>query len=275
MSIPIDPYFEKVVRPQLEKEMTSPLAYVLLSGGIDSSTAMSFACNAHGRRNVRAISIDYGQRHIRELKSAKAVALYHSRPHEVVKINIPNTMLTDPNIPVPDISYDQIQGVSPTYVPFRNGLMLSTVASVIAGRHFDPSREFLDELADGPEDTRMTLHPTRRRNPDWMRDCILYFGAHAEDAANWAYPDCTPEFVGAMANALYVGTYHKLRLATPFIHVMKDQIIKVGNELGTPYHLTWSCYKGGETHCGTCATCLSRKSAFVKAGVEDPTEYLA
>jgi 7-cyano-7-deazaguanine synthase len=176
-------------------------------------------------------------------------------------------MLTDPSIEVPNISYAEIQGVSPTYVPFRNGLFLATLASHIAGIHFDPTKMTLPVESTIPGDNVP--------NPEYNADVTLYFGAHAEDAQNWAYPDCTPEFVGAMANALYVGTYHKLRLVTPFVHSTKSQIIQRGKQLGAPYYLTWSCYKGGEVHCGTCATCLARRDAFIEAGVEDPTIYMA
>jgi 7-cyano-7-deazaguanine synthase len=242
------------------------IAYVLLSGGIDSSTCVSEAKEAVGQRNVRCVSIDYGQRHVRELESARHVSGFYGRAHKVINMQIAEkTMLTDRSIEVPNISYSEIQGVSPTYVPFRNGMMLSRLAAYIAEQHFDPSKATLSADSTIPGD--------KVPNPEYMKDCLLYFGAHAEDAANWAYPDCTPEFVGAMANAIYVGTYHKLRLVTPFIHSTKAQIIKRGKELGTPYYLTWSCYKGGVLHCGTCATCLARKEAFDTAGVEDPTQY--
>src|SRR6266576_2347117 len=107
----------------------APFAYVLLSGGIDSSTAVSEAINTVGQKRVRCVSINYGQRHIRELRSAEAVARFYGRSHSILSVNIPNSMLTNPDIPVPEIPYSQIQGVSPTYVPFRNGLMLSTLTS--------------------------------------------------------------------------------------------------------------------------------------------------
>jgi 7-cyano-7-deazaguanine synthase len=153
-------------------------------------------------------------------------------------------MLTDSSIAIPSISYaDLPHGVSPTYVPFRNGQMLSKLAGHIQG------------------------------NIHFTDDAMIYFGAHAEDAANWAYPDCTPEFVGAMANAIYIGTYQRVRLSTPWLHATKHEIITYGDKHGTPYHLTWSCYVGGERHCGVCPTCRARKDAFVKAGVADPTQY--
>src|SRR3954469_23864668 len=120
----------------------TPVAYVLLSGGIDSSTCVAEATNTFGQKSVRCISMDYGQRHVRELRAAKQVADYYGRgaAYKVLPVSIPSTMLTNPDIEVPDISYDEIQGVSPTYVPFRNGLFLATLASMIAGYHFDPSR---------------------------------------------------------------------------------------------------------------------------------------
>lgn len=230
------------------------IAYVLLSGGIDSSTCVTRACNDVGQRNVRCVSMNYHQRHLKELQYAKKVSDFYGRSHKVIEItNIPKTMLTDKNSEVPNTSYADIKGVSPSYVPFRNGLMLSTLTSHIAG-------ELVKE--DNPQE-------------QYSDDALLYFGAHGEDAAGWAYPDCTLEFVGAMANAIYVGTYHRVRLVTPFIQLMKDEIIRYGIRNGTPYHLTWSCYVGGEQHCGVCPTCRARKDAFKRAEAHDPTEYAA
>jgi 7-cyano-7-deazaguanine synthase len=101
----------------------------------------------------------------------------------------------------------------------------------------------------------------------------IYFGAHAEDAQNWAYPDCTPEFIGAMANAIFVGTYRAVRLISPIMFMTKAQIVAMGDKLNVPFDKTWSCYKGGEKHCGKCPTCYARKDAFAVAGVRDPTVY--
>jgi 7-cyano-7-deazaguanine synthase len=229
-----------------------PIIYVLLSGGIDSATALGLASEQEDAE-VRAVSMDYGQRHSIELTSARRVADYYSVPHEV--INLPfvgRTMLTDESIRVPDISYAEIEGVSPTYVPFRNGMMLSRLAAHISERHLDP---------------------TMKDHSDYNRDCQIWWGAHAEDAAGGAYPDCSVEFIGAMACAIYIGTYHKVRVIAPFDTMFKHEIIKRGSEIGVPYDITWSCYKGGATHCGTCATCLARKGAFSLAGIEDPTIY--
>jgi 7-cyano-7-deazaguanine synthase len=233
------------------------IIYCMLSGGIDSTTALTRAIFMEPSKHteaVKAVSFNYGQRHLREIESAKEICDHYDVEHVVLTIPMPRTMLTDPSVEVPDISYDQIKGVSPTYVPFRNGLMLSTLTSYIAGRHLDPLLEGDEWIGDPP-------------------DVQIWWGAHAEDAENWAYPDCTVEFMGAMANAIHVGTYYKVRLVTPFAAMMKHEIVKMGRELEVPYEKTFSCYKGGEIHCGTCATCQARSAAFTRAGVPDPTEY--
>lgn len=228
--------------------MNPPIAYVLLSGGIDSTAAMARAIYRHGV--VRAVSVDYGQRHRREIQSAAAVAHYYDAPHEVLRLPMPRTMLTDPSVEVPKVSYSEIVGVSPTYVPFRNGYMLAALTSLVAGRHLDP-------LAED------------------QRDVVLLAGMHAEDAAGGAYPDCTKDFTDATGQAIAIGTYGRIRLEVPFIEKLKADIIREGHGLGAPFHLTFSCYEGGEVHCGTCATCRARREAFQIAGVPDPTEYAA
>src|SRR5690606_31659982 len=123
---------------------------------------------------------------------------------------------------------------------FRNGLLLSNLAAIAAA---DPEAE------------------------------AIYIGTHAEDALAMAYPDCTLMFIGAMASAVYIGTYHKIQLHAPFIESMKADVVKKGHELGVPYELTWSCYRGEGVHCGACPTCHARKEAFRLANVVDPTVY--
>jgi 7-cyano-7-deazaguanine synthase len=160
------------------------LGYVLLSGGIDSSTALTFAIRQVGQRNVRCVSIDYGQRHLKEIHHAKMVANYYGRPHEMLSIEgMPKAMLTDSSIEIPNASYaDLPHGISPTYVPFRNGQLLSKVAGHIQAelKREDDSRQVAQTL---------NISSEQISGPS---DAIIYFGAHAEDAANWAYPDCTP-----------------------------------------------------------------------------------
>lgn len=216
-------------------------AIVLHSGGIDSTTCLYMAAEAFGRRNVTAISIHYGQRHQKEITHAEMICKYHGIVHHVVEgPTFPMTMLTNPDSQVPSVSYaDLPAGVSPTYVPFRNGNLLSNVAAIAQ--------------ATGAS--------------------AIYFGAHAEDAHNWAYPDCTPEFIGAMANAIYIGTYHQVRLITPLEWLTKREIIKLGDSLGVQWNLTWSCYKGEPLHCGICPTCRARRDGFIDAHIHDPTAY--
>lgn len=222
-------------------------AYVLLSGGIDSSCCLYLAVREW--MEVVGISVFYGQRHSREIEAAALACGRLRVPHRVLDLRtiVPKTMLTDPSVEVPSKSYAEIEGVSPTYVPFRNGLLLSAAASFIQG-----------ERAALPQETG-----------EWA----LYFGAHAEDAHNDAYPDCSFAFTGAMANAISVGTYRQLKLMVPLQWLMKVDIIKLGTELGVPWRDTWSCYKGEAQHCGTCPTCRARQDGFRKAGVPDPTVY--
>lgn len=234
----------------------NPKAYVLLSGGVDSTTCLYLAANQFGRDNTVGVSVNYKQRHSKEVMyaadSCKALGIRHI-VKDVARI-IPDTMLTNEKRQVPDVSYDDIEGVSPTYVPFRNGLLLSTVVSQAHG-----DRVLAEESQDAGEVS--------------LDSWAVFFGAHAEDAHNWAYPDCTPEFIGAMANAIFIGSYQQVRLHTPFMWQIKAQIIRFGSLIGVDYSRTWSCYKGGDLHCGVCPTCRARKSAFISAGVEDPTRY--
>lgn len=218
-------------------------AAVLLSGGVDSSTCLAMACKDHGGSNVTAMSVYYGQRHTKEIHQAGLIANHFGAIHNVMNLEsvIGKGGLTDPDQEVPNARYDELPyGVSPTYVPFRNGLLLAALASRMA-----PDEE--------------------------MR--ALYIGTHAEDGDNWAYPDCTPEFIGGMANAIYVGTYQRVRLITPLLFMRKHEVVREGTRLGVPWHLTWSCYKGKDLHCGVCPTCQARMSAFADAGVPDPTGY--
>lgn len=215
-------------------------ALVLHSGGMDSTTCLAIARDTYDE--VTTLGVDYGQRHIKELDQARKIQKQYAVEHIYIKLpDIPKSMLTDTNIKVPDISYDEIEGISPTYVPFRNGQLLSAAAGIAQANDID----------------------------------AIFFGAHSEDAANWAYPDCTPEFIGAMANAIYIGTYQKTRLVTPLMWLDKADIVKLGTQYGVPWNLTWSCYRGEEHHCGVCPTCRSRKEAFLAAGVIDPTTYSA
>jgi len=219
-----------------------PKAYVLLSGGVDSTAALAMA-NRDWDGRVCAVSVHYGQRHSNEIQHAVMVAQHYENQHITRDLSavISKGGLTNEKLDIPQKSYEDLpHGVSPTYVPFRNGAMLSLVAGMAA----------IDDEAEA-----------------------VYCGVHAEDGENWAYPDCTPEFMGGMGNAIYIGTYRKIRLHTPLIWMKKHEIITAGDRLGAPWELTWSCYEGGEMHCGTCPTCRARAEAFILARVKDPTLY--
>jgi 7-cyano-7-deazaguanine synthase len=214
-------------------------ALILLSGGLDSTTALALA-DAQGR-TCSALSIFYGQKHEREVHSSMMVAQHYDIPWTQKAVEIPkgDSVLMHHDADMPHKSYSEIQGVSPTYVPFRNGLLLSMATGIALDRQYEE----------------------------------VWFAAHADDADSWAYPDCTPEFVGAMANAIFIGTYFKVRLVTPFTNSTKAQIVGVGLDLNAPYHLTTSCYDGDDIACGVCPTCISRLEAFAANDATDPISY--
>lgn len=224
-------------------------AIILSSGGVDSTTCLSVAVNALGAENVSTASIFYGQKHRRELEAARAVAEYYHVSHyefDLAQIlqysNCP--LLSHSSEDIVHKSYsEQIEengeGKVSTYVPFRNGLMLSVAASLAAS------------IYEG-------------------EDVDIYIGAHADDAAGEAYADCSPAFLSAMGEAITLGTYGKVHMVFPFANKNKVGVVAEGLRLGTPYELTWSCYEGGEVPCGECGTCIDRAKAFAENGVEDP-----
>lgn len=230
--------------------MSKEKAVVLLSGGIDSSTCLGIAVDKYGAENVLALSLTYGQKHEKELDCAKAVAehydvKFHSMDLSSVFV-FSDCPLLQGRKDMEHGSYaEQMakngEGTVATYVPFRNGLMLSTAAAIAAS--IDAS--------------------------------VIYYGAHSDDAAGRAYPDCTPDFESAMDEAIFEGTGQKVRLEAPLLNMNKAEVVKTGLSLGVPYELTWSCYEGGDLQCGTCGTCIDRRHAFDSNGVCDPVGYMA
>jgi len=263
-------------------------AFVLLSGGLDSTTCLYQAIYDYSPYSkpstevfmqdglvdwVEAVSVDYGQRHKKEMLYARDTCKALGIKHTILDIgNIlsgKTVMLTqegaDAGVVVPDIAYSEIKGVSPTYVPFRNGTLLAAITA--------HAQKWVNEALAKLSETQGE-GAYAQPDPDLAGvHAGVYFGAHSEDAQNWAYPDCTPEFIGAMANAIYIGTYRAVRLHTPLQWLMKSGIVKLGDSLGVPFDNTWSCYKGEEFQCGTCPTCISRIEAFKDADVYDPTTY--
>lgn len=224
-------------------------AIILSSGGVDSTTCVSLAVDRLGAENVVTASIFYGQKHKKEILAARKVAAYyHVRHYEFDLSAIFQysncSLLAGSTEEIVHESYaEQIakngEGKVSTYVPFRNGLMLSTAASLAASL-------FEEDEVD------------------------IYIGAHADDAAGDAYADCSEPFLKAMGDAVSIGTYGKVHLVFPFVEMNKAGVVATGLALHTPYELTWSCYEGGEKPCGTCGTCIDRAAAFAANGVKDP-----
>lgn len=228
-------------------------ALVLSSGGVDSTTCVGIAVDKLGKENVSTVSVFYGQKHAKELECANKVAKFYGVKHYELDLS---SIMKYSNCPLLKGSTEKIkhesyaeqikkngEGMVSTYVPFRNGLMLSSVATLA-----------------------MSIYPNE--------EVEIYLGAHADDSAGRAYADCSEEFTDAMKEAIYIGTYEKVTVKAPLVNMTKSDVVKTGLELKVPYELTWSCYEGGEKQCGTCGTCIDRKNAFKQNGVKDPIEYM-
>lgn len=221
-------------------------ALVLFSGGIDSTTCLGLAVSKYGKENVIALSITYGQKHTKEIEAAKEIIQYYG----IEKIDLDLSLifkfsncslLKSSDEQIPHESYaEQLKKTngSPvsTYVPFRNGLFISSAAAIALSR----------------------------------KCSVIYYGAHADDAAGNAYPDCSTVFNNAMNTAVFEGSGKQLNIEAPFVNMTKADVVKIGLELNVPYKLTWSCYEGGNKPCGKCGTCIDRANAFKLNGIEDP-----
>ena len=224
----------------------SEKALVLVSGGLDSTTCLGLAVKKYGKENVVALSVYYGQKHDKEITSAKKVTEYYDV--EWLQLDMSKmfeysdcSLLSHSEKEIPKESYakqlEKTNGTPvSTYVPFRNGLFLSSAAAIA--------------LSKGCS--------------------YIYYGAHSDDAAGNAYPDCSDAFNKAMHDAVYIGSGNQLQIEAPFVNMTKADVVKLGLELNVPYELTWSCYEGGDKPCGVCGTCIDRQAAFEKNGVMDP-----
>ena len=210
---------------------------LILSGGVDSVTLLY----DEQERIALAISFDYGSKHnAREIPFARL----HCEKLGIKHVTIPLDFMTkyfvssllEGGDDLPEGQYADANMKS-TVVPFRNGIMLSIAVGVAE--------------SNGLKYVMMANHG----------------GDHT------IYPDCRPEFVEAFDQAAVAGTYVKVHLRSPYTFMTKADIARRGKALGIDYSKTWSCYKGGEHHCGKCATCLERREAFAEAGIEDATIY--
>ena len=222
------------------------MAVVLLSGGMDSATAL--AMTKEEGFEITALTVDYGQRHRREIDAARSLAKYFRvKDHRVISLDLTavgGSALTDREIRVPQQrSLEEIgQGIPATYVPARNTILLGyalglaeavgAAAIVIAANHLDSS----------------------------------------------GYPDCRPEYYRSFQEVARLGTKRGvegdvIEIRTPLIEMTKADIVRKGAELGVPWELTWSCYLGGAKACGVCDSCQLRLKGFREAGVSDPLPY--
>ena len=222
--------------------MSSSGAVVCYSGGCDSLTLLHVAMNdyVYDKSKVHAVSFDYDQRHIKEIEYAKKVCDNLKISHFIYDINLSfgRSPLVSREIEVPDQTENKQQL---TVVPYRNTMFLVTAAAHATIYDFD----------------------------------TIYLGAVREDQA--AYPDCRPAYFDSMQQALRLGDFnHLLNVETPFVTMPKSEVIHMGvNGFSLDYSDAWTCYKGGEIHCGTCDACVERKRSFAEAKIVDRTEYLS
>jgi len=234
-------------------------AIVLLSGGLDSTTVAAHALDEG--HDIRAITIGYGQRHVRELRSARAVADRLGIP--VLEVDASfyanlasfSSLTSDEHaLPESRASEEMSVDIPNTYVPLRNTFFVTLAAAALESWLL----EKIEREGDDPA----------------MLAGAIYVGANAIDYSG--YPDCRPEFYEAITEVIRLGSkvgsaYEvPIRIEAPIIRMTKAEIVRHGIELGAPLELTWSCYAGLEWPCGVCDSCLLRAAGFAEAGVPDP-----
>ena len=223
--------------------MAKEKVVAIVSGGLDSVT-MAYELV---RRNyeIILISYNYGQRHKKEIMYAKKCAENLGVQHHIVDLQVLSDLLggsslTSEEISVPDGHYAE-ESMRITVVPNRNAIMINVATALAVSMKFD----------------------------------YVATGVHGGD--HYIYPDCRPEYIVAQTEALRLANSgfvsDEFEVLAPFVNISKDGIVKIGEAIGVPWLETWSCYKGGEIHCGSCGTCFERREAFSLAGVRDPTNY--
>ena len=210
---------------------------IVYSGGLDSTTLLY----EERERVALAVTFDYGSNHAaREIACARHHCALLGIEHLVIELGFmgqyfQSSLLSGADA-IPSGNYDE-ENMKSTVVPFRNGIMLSIACGLAESR--------------GLKRVLIANHG----------------GDHA------IYPDCRPEFIDAMDAAMRAGTYVNVEIAAPYTNLSKADLVRRGAKLGVDYGQTYSCYRGGEQHCGTCGTCTERREAFLKAGIPDPTAY--
>lgn len=226
---------------------------VLVSGGLDSTVCLAIALHTSQRHDVAALCVQYGQKHDKELAAARHVCAHYQIPLHTIDLTAcfkdsTCSLLKSSPSPLAQGSYEdqlahQSNGRVQSYVPFRNGLMLSAAAAVCE-----------------------SLFPAQK--------CQILIGSHLDDATTSggrvAYPDCSPAFDDAMDRAISLGTYGDVHIDAPLKNMTKADVVSCGASLGVPFELTWSCYNGSDKPCGKCATCIDRQKAFAQNHLQDP-----
>ena len=210
---------------------------IIVSGGMDSITLLY----DHKDEIALGISFDYGSNHnAREIPFAKMHCEHLGIKHITINLDFMHqyfkSSLLDGADAIPEGHYAD-DNMKSTVVPFRNGIMLSIAIGIAESNNLDQ----------------------------------VFIANHGGD--HTIYPDCRPEFIKAIDSAANAGTYNNVKVIAPYTQITKSDIARIGKKLGIDYTETWSCYKGGEIHCGKCGTCVERKEALAEAGIEDCTIY--
>lgn len=210
---------------------------IIVSGGMDSITLLY----DHKDEIALGISFDYGSNHnAREIPFAKMHCERLGIKHITINLDFMHqyfkSSLLDGAEAIPEGHYAD-DNMKSTVVPFRNGIMLSIAIGIAESNNLDQ----------------------------------VFIANHGGD--HTIYPDCRPEFINAIDAAATAGTYNNVKVVAPYTKITKSGIARIGKKLGIDYTETWSCYKGGEVHCGKCGTCVERKEALAEAGIEDKTIY--
>lgn len=210
---------------------------IIVSGGMDSITLLY----DHKDEIALGISFDYGSNHnAREIPFAKMHCESLGIKHITINLDFMHqyfkSSLLDGADAIPEGHYAD-DNMKSTVVPFRNGIMLSIAIGIAESNNLDQ----------------------------------VFIANHGGD--HTIYPDCRPEFIKAIDSAANAGTYNNVKVIAPYTQITKSDIARIGKKLGIDYTETWSCYKGGEIHCGKCGTCVERKEALAEAGIEDCTIY--
>lgn len=210
---------------------------IIVSGGMDSITLLY----DHKDEIALGISFDYGSNHnAREIPFAKMHCERLGIKHITINLDFMHqyfkSSLLDGAEAIPEGHYAD-DNMKSTVVPFRNGIMLSFAIGIAESNNLDQ----------------------------------VFIANHGGD--HTIYPDCRPEFINAIDAAATAGTYNNVKVVAPYTKITKSDIARIGKKLGIDYTETWSCYKGGEVHCGKCGTCVERKEALAEAGIEDKTIY--